>query len=136
MQYKKGQRVQYIDKYDRLETASIVKVEDSRIYVKEFGISRVDSINESQILRKLTPLWLYRALVITGGLMLLSLFIYMMSNVEPVEYSKPTAYEVCVKQVNYIYDNINDTVGATYATQDTPTSNIQKLINQCMELNK
>ena len=54
-----------------------------------------------------------------------------------VKEKKPyyTPYEKCVEQVNKIYDNINDTVGATYATEDIPTSNISTLINQCIMFN-
>lgn len=46
-----------------------------------------------------------------------------------------TKWDRCVDDTNKIWDNINDTVGATYATQDQPSLNAREFMDYCLKNN-
>lgn len=46
---------------------------------------------------------------------------------------EPTPWEDCVKDIKWLVDNVNDTVGASYALVDKPTSELKGLIDFCLE---
>ena len=45
-------------------------------------------------------------------------------------------WDDCVESTKVIFDNFNDTVGASYALGDTPSTESQEFMKICLELNK
>lgn len=44
-------------------------------------------------------------------------------------------WDDCAQSARIIYDNFNDTVGATYALEDTPSNDVQEFMKLCLEKN-
>lgn len=53
-----------------------------------------------------------------------------------IELPKSTVWEKCVRDADMIFDNFNDTVGASYALEDLPSQNIKDFMEFCLEQNK
>ncbi len=47
-----------------------------------------------------------------------------------------STWDKCVSDANLLYDNFNDTVGASYAHEDQPSKEIQNFIDKCLKNNK
>ena len=100
-------------------------------------------------MKKLKEIMLVGLLVagVTAGVVLLIfgsyLFVRLLSFVfsDPYDWVKTppvekyTKWDRCVNDTRKIWDNINDTMGATYALEDTPSLNAREFVQYCLENN-
>ena len=53
-----------------------------------------------------------------------------------IEQKQRSAWSTCTEQASYIFKDMNNTWGSTYALEDTPSKSVQDFIRLCMEENK
>lgn len=52
------------------------------------------------------------------------------------EWRERSTWNTCALQAEYIFRDMNDTWGSTYALEDTPSKSVQDFMRMCMEENK